>query len=114
MSSRERAYADAMDGATFDRRGLLRQMLSGAVRAAVPGLAAQSEVSGERPTRGRLSRRTASIDELLDLASGFGLHPRAEALTDLARTSFRISPAARPTPGTVLFGGSPSLPRDVD
>ena len=110
-----------MDGEATDRRGLFRSLFVGAGRVAAEGSSMleslETLASGDPdpaaplgPTRRPLARRTATLDELAELASDLGLESRWGEIRGLARESVAFAPGGSGTGGTIVLGGSPRLP----
>ena len=110
----------------ISRRGLLRQMISGAARATasavpvfpldVPTQVEPTPSPGPAPdevlTRGRSSLEPASVEDMLRIATQVGLGDRTAELSQVVRRSVRLSPIASPTSvGRVTFGGQARLSR---
>jgi len=99
-----------------DRRGLFRDLFRQASDAVVPALGArlgplvpQGPAAEPRP-----AHRTASLEELLRVATDLGLGGRAAAIEGLARRSLRLIPAVNASDQRVGFGGTALMNQELE
>ncbi len=95
-----------------DRRGLFRELFKQATGAIAPALGVDLDAPPSPPepdARAGLAHRAVSVQELLGRAAEFGLEGRRGALSELARLSLRMVPAAHSAAVGLEFGGRPLM-----